>query len=78
MKRVIDAVMSLFIFTITFLTKEILERTDIFAVKANIWQEYLLFLVLYIIVYLIVKSLQFIVKRKKNKRVRDMKKVASK
>ena len=78
MKRVIDAVMSLFIFTVTFLTKEILERTDIFAVKANIWQEYLLFLVLYIIVYLIVKSLQFIVKRKKNKRVRDMKKVASK
>lgn len=78
MKRVIDALMSLFIFTVTFLTKEILERTDIFAVKANIWQEYLLFLVLYIIVYLIVKSLQFIVKRKKNKRVRDMKKVASK
>ena len=70
--------MSLFIFTITFLTKEILERTDIFAVKANIWQEYLFFLVLYIIVYLIVKSIQFIVKRKKNKRVRDMKKVASK
>lgn len=78
MKRVIDALMSLFIFTVTFLTKEILERTDIFAVKANIWQEYLLFLVLYIIVYLIVKSIQFIVKRKKNKRVRDMKKVASK
>lgn len=70
--------MSLFIFTITFLTKEILERTDIFAVKAHIWQEYLFFLVLYIIVYLIVKSIQFIVKRKKNKRVRDMKKVASK
>lgn len=69
MKRVIDAVISLFIFTITFLMKEILERTDLVNLNDNIWKEYLLFLFIYVCIYVLVKLLQFIVKRKRNKRV---------
>ena len=69
MKRVIDAVISLFIFTITFLVKEILERTDLVNLNDNIWKEYLLFLFIYVCIYVLVKLLQFIVKRKRNKRV---------
>lgn len=75
MKRLIDAFISLFIFTVTFLSKEVIERTELVTVQDNIWKEYLLFLLVYLLVYLIVKLLQFIVKRKRNKRTKDNSKV---
>lgn len=75
MKRLMNAMMSLCIFTVTFLSKEILERTDLMDVKESIWQEYLLFLLIYLLVYLFVKLLQFTVKGLRNKGARANHKV---
>lgn len=75
MKRLIDGFISLVIFTVTFLSKEVIERTELVTVQDNIWKEYLLFLLIYLLVYLMVKLLQFTVKRKRNKRTKDNSKV---
>lgn len=75
MKRLIDAFISLFIFTMTFLSKEVIERTELVIVQGNIWKEYLLFLSVYLFIYLMVKLFQFTVKRKKNQRTNDKNKV---
>lgn len=75
MKRLIDGLISLFIFTMTFLSKEVIERTELVIVQDNIWKEYLLFLLIYLLVYLIIKLLQFTVKRNRKKRIKDNSKV---
>lgn len=71
MKRVTNGLIDLVIFTIAFLAQEVLSRTDVINVQDSLWIEYISFIAIYLMIYIMVKVVVFYMRRKKRKQVKN-------
>lgn len=65
MKRVVNGVVDLIIFTIAFFTQEILNRNDIINTQDSLWIDFISFIAIFLVVYVIVKVAVFYTRRSK-------------
>lgn len=65
MKRVVNGVVDLIIFTIAFFTQEILNRNDIINTQDSLWIDFISFIAIFLVVYVIVKVAVFYMRRSK-------------